>query len=285
VKIRKIDSTFVDSMDICAYLLKGKGQLTELNRISHDLLQANPYRAETWTSISMYYDAKGRKEKAMEHLNKAIDIDSSHEFSYFYRGMLYYSLKQYSLAIRSLETSALLHRNIPVYKSLVSAYLSNQDEQQARKAADDTLKIFGKNSEPSLCLVSLVRAHSSDTAEQDKAKETFLEVLKNKPNCLDAVVGLCTLYKKQEKSDEAIKLLKHYLEKYNVDFLFTAMGDILASTSKYDEAVIYYAHALKLNPLFEPAHQGIETVENLIRGNDIADREDDDANNFEDDND
>jgi len=115
-----------------------------------------------------------------------------------------------------------------------------------------------------ICLQAVVLACFRDSTQQEKARGIFLDVLKKDSACLDAVIGLCTLYKAQEKYDDAIKLLKQYLDKYNVDFLHTAMGDILATTEKYDEAILHYGIALKINQLCEAALHGIESIENII---------------------
>jgi hypothetical protein len=38
--------------------------------LAFDLLEIAPERSETWVSIALYYDSKGKKEIALSHIEK-----------------------------------------------------------------------------------------------------------------------------------------------------------------------------------------------------------------------
>lgn len=43
---------------------------SDIHRLAHDLLVVNPQRAETWTVIAIYNEAKGKREAAMGHIDR-----------------------------------------------------------------------------------------------------------------------------------------------------------------------------------------------------------------------
>uniref|UniRef100_A0A6B2L271 Anaphase-promoting complex subunit 7 n=1 Tax=Arcella intermedia TaxID=1963864 RepID=A0A6B2L271_9EUKA len=264
-KIRQIDTTFVDSMDVFGFILKSFGKITELNILSHDLLQASPYRAETWTTIAIYYDAKGKKDVALNHLEKAKDADPFHYMTYYHQGLCYCYLKQVEQAIRSLNTSKNIHKSLPTYKALTMIHLSISSIEQAKTVARDAQKIFPNNPSAN-CLPALVMAHSNESSDRNKAVELFQEILKQDPDCLDAVTGLALTYKLTERYNEATQLLKASIDKFSRDSLYTALGDVLFTMEKYDEALINYENALKLNQSSEAAQSGILNIQKIMQG-------------------
>eukprot|EP01125_Pyxidicula_operculata_P003970 TRINITY_DN1559_c0_g1_i1.p1 TRINITY_DN1559_c0_g1~~TRINITY_DN1559_c0_g1_i1.p1 ORF type:complete len:533 (-),score=107.41 TRINITY_DN1559_c0_g1_i1:269-1867(-) len=294
-KIHTLDPSFVDGMDVFAFLIKEEGKLHELNVLAHDLLQANPYRSETWAAITMYYDAKSRKEKAMFHIEKAIDSDQMNPMAHYYKGIIYRSLKQYELCISSFKNARAISRDVPSNKALIEAYVEFSDINSALNIAKEVSKNYPNNIRAQ-CLPAYVYAHSADTTHQTKAEQIYVGILKNHPSssssstsststspptCIDAVLGLASLHLIRKNYDAAIKLLKEHLDKYNLASLHIIMGDVYMASEKYDDALIHYGDALKINPICEQALQGVEKIERLLRGDTAGDDNDEDEDNGE----
>lgn len=63
-----------------------------------------------------------------------------------------------------------------------------------------------------------------------------------------------------------INRLKKYVERDNsqADLVYVRLGDILAKTKNFADAMIYYHSALTINPNLEKAKHGIKTLEKQL---------------------
>lgn len=90
-----------------------------------------------------------------------------------------------------------------------------------------------------------------DKKELDKALKyisimTFLD-----PNNVDANAFRIQIYREQGKTDEALNSLNKLVQKYPDNKMFwAAIGDILLTMQKYDDAIDKYEHALKIDPAY-----------------------------------
>jgi tetratricopeptide (TPR) repeat protein len=207
-KIHDMDSKYVDSMDIYAFLIREKGDLSALNKLAHDLLEANPYRAETWTVIAIYCDAKHRKEKALVHLERALNIDPRCAMAHYYKGYIYmYSLDKFEKASKSFQRARSIQPDLLIYKGLIESLLVRGDILTASRFAKEIQKMLPNNGR-ARSLLALVYAHSSEKRYNELAKKIFTTILRSDSNCIDAVLGIAKLHVFQENEGEAVKLLK-----------------------------------------------------------------------------
>ncbi len=86
---RKQDHFCTDLMDIYASVLKYTGVGAKLNHISHELVMAAPMRSEPWVSVALCCEMQGEGEKALEFIERSLELDPMHAQAYMVKGELY----------------------------------------------------------------------------------------------------------------------------------------------------------------------------------------------------
>jgi hypothetical protein len=81
-KIRSIDHNFLDGMDYYAAILAKQLKLSELGKLSSDLLMVNSKRPEAWNALALYHEVCGDSEKALACIERGISCNKQHAYSY-----------------------------------------------------------------------------------------------------------------------------------------------------------------------------------------------------------
>lgn len=261
-KIRTIDRCYVDNMDVYACISKIQGNIVELNRLAHDMLTSYPNRAETWTTIALYYELKGKKEQAFVHLERALACNPRHALAYELKGWLLIATGQLEAAISPFKTAIQLTKDLSAYKGLCEALIHTGKFKEALAAASEANALRPEHPHR---LALLGYCYVADSTQRDKAQQILQKALQLDPNCLDAVIGLAQLFKLQNKTADSIKLLENYLEKFNTDYMHVALAEVLMASGKYNDALVHYNAALELNPFNSVALTGVANCEKLLK--------------------
>lgn len=70
MQARSVDPYTVTYMDEYAMILKTKSDNSRLNRLLHDLLNIDPARAEVFVTLSVLWDRKDDKSRALSYAEK-----------------------------------------------------------------------------------------------------------------------------------------------------------------------------------------------------------------------
>jgi len=272
-EIRQRDRNYVDAMDIYALIIYKSGNLQLLNTLSNELLDVAPHRSETWTSIAIYFDAKGKKEVALSHVERAISLNPQNSISQLCKASILVKINQVDAALAVYNAAKICHPNYHVYKGLIDTFIKHQNIRAAIRMLSEAEKIMPKS-----YYIQVLKANCQSQTKESKnhklAMNLYNSIIEQHPKCIDAIVGLAKLHAIQDNNNEAIKLLKLHLNTINSDLLHIALGDILATEEKtYDVAVAHYTEAIKLNALSEDAVIGLKKVEKLLNGPDASQAE------------
>jgi hypothetical protein len=71
-----MDSASLDSMDIYASVLKRQENTSGLHRLAQELVAVDMKRPEAWVAVSLYSEARGDRDRALEFADKVFEGDS-----------------------------------------------------------------------------------------------------------------------------------------------------------------------------------------------------------------
>jgi tetratricopeptide (TPR) repeat protein len=83
------------------------------------MLTAYPNRAETWTTIALYYELKGKKQQAFIHLERALSCNPRHALAHELKGWLLIAISQLEAAIIPFKTAIQLTKDLSAYKGIL----------------------------------------------------------------------------------------------------------------------------------------------------------------------
>ncbi|KAL6044789.1 hypothetical protein QOT17_023132 [Balamuthia mandrillaris] len=274
-KIRKVDNLYMESMDLYASIMKSKGKMVELNKLSQDMVKIDARRPETLTTIAIYVDSKGQKSKALELANKALmRSNNSHLMALLLKGNLLLSCGAPEEAAAAYRGAYMQRKDLSILQGLVRAYLTIPKYQEALMVAKEAYKLMPEDPK-ALTLYGLVLSHIPQGREM--ARKALDKALQRDPHSVDAVLALVQLNALEQKHEDAVKLLEARLEEDSNEMLHTRLADLYTMLERYDDAMDQYQKALLLNPLCEPAKIGSERLEKLMRGIDPDEEEEEEA--------
>eukprot|EP00743_Colponemidia_sp_Colp-15_P006649 GILK01007168.1.p1 GENE.GILK01007168.1~~GILK01007168.1.p1 ORF type:complete len:544 (-),score=85.06 GILK01007168.1:173-1747(-) len=274
-KSREVDASNVECMDTYASLIRTRNDSTTLNRLTQDMLSTIVTRPEPWICAALYSDLKTDKEKALELVKKGLSVDDSHVLGHLLKGSLCLAMGKTELAISAYRRAYELSKDLASFQGLVDSYLAVQRCKEALCVAKEALQLMPRNPK-SWTLFGIVLSHSDEG--RPKARRAFLKALSIDRFSLDAVMSLVHLYVMERQFNEAVELLKQYLQHFNKDFMHTKLADVLTMNSNYSEALQHYHTALSLNPNYAAAKRGLDRLEKLLRGVDPDAEEENEEN-------
>eukprot|EP01112_Ceratiomyxa_fruticulosa_P011631 TRINITY_DN3171_c0_g1_i2.p1 TRINITY_DN3171_c0_g1~~TRINITY_DN3171_c0_g1_i2.p1 ORF type:complete len:562 (-),score=112.33 TRINITY_DN3171_c0_g1_i2:214-1848(-) len=265
-KVLEIDPLHVSGMDFYGALLKMAGNLTELNKLGHALVKSNSNRPETWGVAALYCDLKAEKEKSFEHIDTAVRLGERHAMAHMIRGDIYLCNGRPEQAVASYRRAHSIVPILPTYKGIARSLAVSGNIKDAMHTAQDAVKAFPNNS-GATALLGMVMSQQASLRE--KAKKMLQQSLAQDPKCQDTVLALSQLFILEEKSQDAINILKNHTHLVPPnDIVLTFLADSLVTARQYGEALEQYNRALTINPNNENTKRGLYRVELLMKGED-----------------
>lgn len=105
-----------------------------------------------------------------------------------------------------------------------------------------------------------------EPASYDKATSMLEKSLAQDETYTDAACLLAEILGKKQQYDKAIAVLRKHMIYDRTPRLHQLLGDYLALTSDYQEALDHYTQALSMNPGDSKAMEGIQNVERASGG-------------------
>lgn len=182
---------------------------------------------------------------ALAAFEKSLNIQKSFS-GFFYRGILFLNLKKYKEAEDNLKQALKLNTNdnnaVIMYVNLGRVFLIQDKPKEAIKYLKSALDIKENDIN---ALLLLAETHKQSN-EQEQAKEVYEKLLSFKQN-KDAVIGLSLIYLDEKQEQKAISLLKNYLQSHPDPELYNIKGDIHFSLHDYDNALLNFKKARKID--------------------------------------
>ena len=265
-----------------------RGPSPELNQLTHDLLNTDNNRPESWVAAAMYWESRGESARALGYAERALRLDDHHVASHVIKGQLCLRLKRAENAVGAFKRALHLSPSMRSYAGLVAGYLLLRRHKEALSAAKEALRLMPDSA---IALALLGDVHSKQPEGLDRARRSYEQALKLDPTLVGVVLALADVHVSQGRADAAQTLLRRHMETHVSDdvsaqvLLHCKLGAVLASSKSLSDALGQYQTALGLFPNSEEARQGLNRVERMMKGQDPDAPEDEEEQDEDEDDD
>jgi adenylate cyclase len=106
-------------------------------------LKLAPNYADSYGLLALIYNNSGKPQKALEHINQAMQLNPYYTWDYLYnKARAYYHLNQYEQAIPLFEQAAQRNENvIPIKLMLAATYVNVQQQEDAEWIIEQILML------------------------------------------------------------------------------------------------------------------------------------------------
>eukprot|EP00040_Diaphanoeca_grandis_P026466 m.148327 g.148327 ORF g.148327 m.148327 type:complete len:547 (-) comp30583_c0_seq1:35-1675(-) len=287
-KVRFVDPLMIDKMDVYAHVLVAQGKEVELNRLCESLLSLDKSRVESWLALARYYqllcENNPDEQLAIKHakqgllfVDKATQITGHHVELHMVKGTLLLALEDPRSASVSFREAYRTSRDFAAYQGLVSCYIAENRLNEALNIAKEAQQSMPSNPR-AITLLGVVLKRYSDGNQ--KARKLFQRALQMNAECMDSVFALFELELEESNYEDAINLLSQHLSHSRGDYVHRRLADAHMLNNDVDMALKHYRLALRVNPDYEPAKEGIEQAMKALNSstdnNDEEEEEEDD---------
>ncbi|KAK6183743.1 hypothetical protein SNE40_002458 [Patella caerulea] len=265
-RIRSLDPYYMKNMDLYAYILVRERSSKELQSLAHDLIAISEQAPEPW--IALGYMTLICSNKTREKLSRALYFGvKAYTFkpklveALLLKGSTLVELKKTQDAIvHYQEVVRLAPHRFEAYQGLINCYLISWRIKDAISWCGRAMRTLG-NSARTLTLSASVLAKDPSTIS--KAKQYLEKAMRFDPTYVEAVYITAEILMQEKAYQQGIEILKKQLSVQTKTSarLHQLLGDFLAQTGSYADALSQYSTALGIDPNYSRAKKGIERVE------------------------
>jgi tetratricopeptide (TPR) repeat protein len=291
-RIRFLEEANVTDMDVYGQILARADKVNALNQLADALLLHYASRPETWTTLALFQEVRGRHDKAVLFCDKAIAMAPNHAFAHRLRGGILMASQKPSHAAISFFRSIELYPDIACYEGLVDAYILIGKTKEAIASAKAAFFLAPRDPR-AMTLVGLALLRGARTNGQrssasaastaagiEKAKKSLHKALDVDPGLLRPLFALVDIYRDEGDYDKCLELLHRgmqgSMEAQNRflghGLILTRLGEIYAASQNYQKAMDCLNRALGLNPDLQSAQRSMERLEKILRDNSTTSR-------------
>jgi len=263
---RRSDTLTMDSMDVYGSALYIDRDITELNKLSHDLIAIDPKRPEGWLCVAMYSHLKEDVEKALVFVDKASQLAPKCAHAFRLKGKLLLQQQRNEQAVISYFQASSLEKHMDSYIGLVQANLAIRKPSEALAAARESVTTL-PNSSQAHCLVGQVLSTTSGHGAQEEAFRSFQTALNLEPRCVDAAASMTAILLKKGETyyEAAISLLRETLQRVSSVKIITLLGKCLGLIGDFPAAIEQLNIAISMSKDSSEAIAELEVVESQMK--------------------
>lgn len=243
------------------YIIIGIATLSASGNISAQVLKGGK-TAEGLLVDAVAEMSEGNLARAGQMLQTILNADPANDAAWYYYGLCALYGRDVKLASDSFKKASELDPGNYWYKDrLALAYSMSGEDDLTAATYEELLQEYPKKNELYFTLVNLYLKQG----RMDKAIAAMdqIETVFGKN---ETVTGTkYDLLLRQDKPDEAFKVLEEYNEEYSSPFILTKMGDHTLAEYKDSAAFAYYSEALELQGDYAPATLGLAEVYRIRR--------------------
>lgn len=244
-----------------------KGNKGEAMALFRRAIQIEPFNGEAHLNLAQ--DARGRRAfaDAVKHVRTALKEDSQNVLAYEVLARVYYDLGRFELSKLVCLTGLEIKKTADLYNTLGLVHLKQDNVTTALGSFEDALKV-DTNYWPAHMNVGAITFNYRD---YESSYRHFSEVLKQKPEHLEAMLSKAVAARGLERLDEAESGYKAVISKdetyaaahYNLGILYQEYTQKLEDAIKSYEAVL--RHERQDADLRKDVTQRIEAVRIQIK--------------------
>ncbi|PPT05836.1 hypothetical protein CKA32_004905 [Geitlerinema sp. FC II] len=227
------------------------GDLDQADRLYRDILNEDPQRAEALHGLGAVAYQKGECDRAIELVERAIELDSRNPVFYNTLGMAYRAKGKPEAAVANYRKGIAIEPQ----SATLQANLS--------RAWYDLLQ----------CDRTAALTHLIQTARQfhragylQQAEKLYRQLLDREPNHPDGLQGLGTLAYQQRQFDRAIAFLQQAIDRSPDNSSYHHnLGAAYQAQQNIAEAAACYRRAIELDPSLEQPRQQLNTLLQQLR--------------------
>ncbi|KAF9135430.1 Anaphase-promoting complex subunit 7 [Mortierella sp. 14UC] len=265
-QVRKLDSHIIDDMYHYGACLKEMYNSKYLNKLASDLLSMNDKHPDTWCVQAMYWDMKGKRDKALQLVSRALQLKPDHCGALQLRGLLLQDSSPVK-ALSSFRDAYKIEKDILTYEGLVNTHILLERQLEACKEAEEVKSRMPRSAQ-AIALYGMALYHAANDEIAQDAQDQLKEALRIDPSCKLAAQSLLLIYDHQRRYDEAIELLDRQIDHQPPDVIHVKKAEIFTTMERWEEALSSYERARSFNPDNLAALEGIANVEKILSGGD-----------------
>ncbi len=248
-----------------------------------DVVRKSPIKCRPHINLGKAYYQEKRYDKALEVLNRAVELEPRNFLAYLNRGNVYKALKKYQKAYedyemvrhlepayapayynfgnlmfeqrRYVEAEMLYNSAIGWLPQYAAAYFGKANALKAQKKYDEALKFYERALHfkgPEAEIYNNIANTYKETRRFDEAVQYYSKAIRLKPDLHEAYNNRGSIYHLQERYDLA---LSDFFSALKIDPRFAVSyynrGNLYATLAKWPEAIADYTKAIELSNLPE----------------------------------
>lgn len=235
-----------------------KREYNKAIEVLNKALEINPEYSNAWSWLGAVYNDLGDTGKAIECNNKAIEIDPKNALAWNNLGVSYSHIGDFDKSVEYYKKATQLDPNLMYsWGNLARAYTDAGNFSKAIEYAEKAISLNPKHAYPWIALGETWKFKG----DNEKALECFRKAVKLDPkNQLartflgDAYLAVNNQIKAAECFNQAGDLLRRQLETYPEDAMaWINLGTVYLSLQNYEDAIKCFQKAVELNPNFASA--------------------------------
>lgn len=215
-------------------------------------IEQKDIKPQVYYNLALSYQSMQNYDRAIVNYNKFLEYNSTDYDGLYNLALVYFMRENFSKAVEIFEKCVEIKIDEDGVKSLVLAYLSNNQSQMASDYAqnilntqEDGLKLYYEIAR----VFENKNSFNKDFVFLDTAIEMYLKIIEIDPKFFDAYLSVSICYAKKGDFAQSVDFCEKALvanpKSYEAN---NQMGLVYYCSNEVKDAIKYYEEALKLKP-------------------------------------